>query len=214
MTKHTHADTTAPAPDSVEALMSRPDEAGRLLALPAEQRPAWLNQFLGERTIPPIAEDSPHPLNDVVMANTAHGEKNCTLVFPLDPVLAAAEHAVSAPKHRLGYEETEAEAAPRLLWSKDGGTYLMSNGIHPTDTPDTSGTHNHVVYADGWGPGTDPRSILGGDDFSEPLALTTRHPDGLALLGLLRAAHADGATHFCLKATFDDLYMNPTYITD
>ncbi|MFE2103134.1 DUF3085 domain-containing protein [Streptomyces sp. NPDC059468] len=213
MTKHTHADTTAPAPDSVEAAMSCPDEARRLLALPAEQRPAWLNDYLGDMTIPAIAEDSTNPLLDVVIANTAQGEKNCTLVFPLDRVLAAAEHAASAPKHRLSYEETEAQAVPRLLWVKDGGTYLMSNGIRPTDTPDETGTHNHVIYADGWGPGTDPRPILGGDDFSEPLDLTTPHPDGLTLLGLLRAA-AHGATHFHLKATFDDHYMNLTYITD
>ncbi|MFF8864787.1 hypothetical protein ACF08B_22340 [Streptomyces sp. NPDC015139] len=78
-----------------------PDEAGRLLALPAEQRPEWLNQFLHGMTIPPIPADSTHPLDDVDMANTARGEKNCTLLFPLDRVLAAAEHAVSAPKHRL-----------------------------------------------------------------------------------------------------------------
>ncbi|MFE0538307.1 hypothetical protein ACFW20_30235 [Streptomyces nigra] len=94
-------------------------------------------------TIPPISETSTNPLLDVVMANTARGEKNCTLVFPLDRVLAAAEHAAAADKHKLGYGETE--AAPRLWWVKDDGTYLMSNGQDPTGTRDDNGRLPHVV---------------------------------------------------------------------
>jgi hypothetical protein len=45
----------------------------------------------------------------------------------------------------------------------------MSNGHNPDDTRDESGRLPHVVYADGWGPVTDARSILGGDDFRESL---------------------------------------------
>jgi hypothetical protein len=49
----------------------------------------------------------------------------------------------------------------------------MSNGHNPDDTRDESGRLPHVVYADGWGPVTDARSILGGDDFRESLDLAT-----------------------------------------
>ncbi|MFB6984592.1 DUF3085 domain-containing protein [Streptomyces sp. NPDC056297] len=188
-------------------------ETRRLLALPAEQRPDWLNDFLGTMTIPPIPDTSTNPLLDIVIANTAHGEKNCTLAFPLAKVLAAAEHAAAADKHKLGYEETE--AAPRLWWVKDDGTYLMSNGQDPTDTRDHNGRLPHVVHAEGWGPGTDARSILGGDDFRESIDLTTPvFEDGTTLLGMLREADAHGATRFKLKAAFNDTYMDLTYITE
>ncbi|MFD0427408.1 DUF3085 domain-containing protein [Streptomyces zhihengii] len=91
--------------------------------------------------------------------------------LPLDKVLATAEHAASADQHKLGYEEKE--AAPRLWWVKDDGTYLMSNGKDPVGTRDEDGHPPHMVHATGWGPGTDARSILGGDDFRESLNLTT-----------------------------------------
>ncbi|MFH8260539.1 DUF3085 domain-containing protein [Streptomyces roseolus] len=207
MPKHAPA-----APDSLEGAKHHPEQVRQLLALPAEQRPAWLNEFLGTMTIPPIAETSTNPLLDVVMANTAHGEKNRTLVFPLAKVLATAEHAVAATEHKLGYGETE--AAPRLWWVKDDGTYLMSNGQDPTDTRDDDGRLPHVVHADDWGPGTDARSILGGDDFRESIDLTTPLDDGTTLLDLLRTATAEGATRFLLEAAFDDHYMTLTYITE
>jgi hypothetical protein len=188
-------------------------ELRRLLTLPRDQRPVWLNAYLGDMTIPPIPDTSTNPLLDVVMANTAYGEKNCTLVFPLDKVLAAAEHAAAADKHKLGYGETE--AAPRLWWVKDDGTCLMSNGQDPNDTRDDNGRLPHVVHADGWGPGTDARSILGGDDFRESIDLTTPvFEDGTTLLGMLRESASAGATRFLLKATFDDTYMDLTYITE
>ncbi|GAA2720583.1 MULTISPECIES: DUF3085 domain-containing protein [Streptomyces] len=207
MPEHAPAD-----PNSAEAAMDHPDRARRLLALPPEQRPAWLNEVLGTMTVPPIADTSTSPLLDVVTANTAHGQKNCTLVFPLAKVLAAAEHAAAADQHKLGYGETE--AAPRLWWVKDDGTYLMSNGQDPTDTPDDEYLPT-VVHADGWGPGTDARSVLGGDDFRESIDLTTPvFEDGTTLLGMLREAHAEGATRFLLQVTFDDAYMELTYITE
>lgn len=215
MTKHTPTtgDTTAPAaPDSIDAAMSHPEQVRHLLTLPADQRPDWLNEFLGDMTIPPIPDTSTNPLLDVVIANTAYGEKNCTLVFPLAKVLAAAEHAAAADEHKLGYGETE--ALPRLWWVKSDGTYLMSNGQDPADTRDEDGRLPHVVHADGWGPGTDARSILGGDDFRQSINLTTPLDDGSTLLDILRSAAAAGATRFLLKATFDDHYMNLTYITE
>lgn len=195
------------------AAMSDPEQIRRLLALPADQRPDWLNDFLRGMTVPPIPDTSTNPLLDVVIANTAYGQKNATLVFPLAQVLAAAEHAAAADKHKLGYGETE--AAPRLWWIKSDGTCLMSNGQDPTGTRDDNDRAPTTVHADGWGPGTDARSILGGDDFRESIDLTTPvFEDGTTLLGMLREAAADGATRFLLKATFDDTYMDLTYITE
>ncbi|MFI5867131.1 DUF3085 domain-containing protein [Streptomyces sp. NPDC051546] len=214
MPKHAPTADNAPAvPDSAETAMDHPDHVRQLLALPAEQRPDWLNKFLGTMTIPPISDTSTNPLLDVVIANTAYGAKNSTLAFPLAQVLAAAEHAAAATEHKLGYGETE--AAPRLWWVKDDGTYLMSNGKNPDDRRDEDGPAPHVVHAHGWGPGTDARSILGGDDFRQSIELTTPvFEDGTTLLGMLREAATEGATHFKMKAAFDDEYMELTYITE
>ncbi|MEU5196069.1 hypothetical protein AB0G86_18765 [Streptomyces scabiei] len=205
--------TTDPTEPTAPSTMGDCVETRRLLALPADQRPDWLNEFLDGMTIPPIPDTSTNPLLDVVMANTALGEKNATLVFPLANILATAEHAATAPEHKLGYGETE--AAPRLWWVKGDGTFLMSNGIHPDDTRDADGRLTHVVYAHGWGPGTDARSILGGDGFRQSINLITPlDEDGTTLLGILRRAAAAGATRFLLKATFDDTNMSLTYITE
>ncbi|MFE5407098.1 hypothetical protein ACFQ9Z_38710 [Streptomyces sp. NPDC056580] len=159
----------------------------------------------------------PHqPLLEVAMANTAHGKKNARLHFPLDRVLAAAEHAAAAPSHQLGYGETE--AAPRLWWIKSDGTCLMSNGRTPTSTPGTPDDSEYLpttVHADGWGPGTDARSILGGDDFRQSIELTRPlDENGTTLLGMLRDAAARDATRFSLHAVFDDRHMELTYITE
>ncbi|GAA5605756.1 DUF3085 domain-containing protein [Streptomyces griseus] len=207
------SDNAPAAPDRVGTAMNHPEHTRHLLTLPADQRPDWLNKFLGNMTIPPIPETSTNPLLDVVTANTAHGEKRGTLTFPLAPVLAAAEHAAAANEHKLGYAETH--AAPRLWWVKDDGTYLMSNGQDPTDTRDDNGRLPHVVHADNWGPGTDARSILGGDDFRESIDLTTpAHEDSTTLLGMLRQAATTGATRFLLTFAFDDTHMELTYITE
>ncbi|MFI1701433.1 DUF3085 domain-containing protein [Streptomyces bobili] len=210
-------DTPATADNSTNTLLDaafEPAEQIReLLALPADERPDWLNDFLGDMTIPPIFETNTNPLLDVIIGNTAYGQKNCTLVFPLAQVLAAAEHAAAADKHNL--DDGETEAAPRLWWVKDDGTYFMSNGQDPTDTRNDNEYRLTVVHAEGWGPGTDARSILGGDDFRESINLTTPvFEDGTTLLGMLRDAAANGATRFLLKATFDDHYMDLTYITE
>ncbi|MFE9250910.1 DUF3085 domain-containing protein [Streptomyces sp. NPDC007088] len=208
-------DTAVPdtvVPDSAETAMQHPDQIRQLLTLPAEQRPAWLNEFLGTMDVPPISDTSTTPLLDVLIATTAYGEKKATLVFPLAQVLAAAEHAAAADKHKLGYEETE--AAPRLWWVKDDGTYLMSSGQDPTDTRE-NGRLPTVVHAEGWGPGTDARSILGGDDFRQSIDLTTPiFEDGTTLLGMLREAAANGITRFTLEAAFNDDYMDLTFTTE
>ncbi|MGW3333102.1 hypothetical protein ACWDF9_21460 [Streptomyces rubiginosohelvolus] len=204
------SDNTPAIPDTA---MNDPEQLRQLLTLPAEQRPDWLNEFLGTMSIPPISETSTNPLLDVIIANTAHGVKRGTLTFPLAPVLAAAEHAAAATEHKLGGEETA--AAPRLWWIKGDGTFLMSNGQDPTDTPAKDDRLPTDVHADGWGPGTDARSVLGGDGFRQSIELTTPiFEDGTNLLDMLRQAAADGATRFMLEFAFDDTYMDLTYITE
>ncbi|MFK3983083.1 hypothetical protein ACI2K4_22235 [Micromonospora sp. NPDC050397] len=117
-----------------------------------------------------------------------------TLLFPLDEALVLAEHALAAPDHvrSLTREEEGLPAVPALLWVKDDGTYLMSNGIPglPAD-PTRPDAGHRIVYADGWGSGTRQElghtDEIGGDDFVEHLELTQRFSDRL-LIDLLRAA--------------------------
>ncbi|WP_127354619.1 DUF3085 domain-containing protein [Actinacidiphila soli] len=103
------------------------------------------------------------------------------LQFPLAQVLAAAEHAAAATEHKLLHAETVPR--PCLWWVKDDGTYLMSNAVIGEDTPAKIRART-IVYADGWGTGTDARSLLGGDDFAEPFDLCdpTRTSDGTLLV--------------------------------
>ncbi|MGW9033228.1 DUF3085 domain-containing protein [Streptomyces sp. NPDC055722] len=188
-----------------ETLPSHPDKIKELLELPSSQRPEWLNKIVGDQPLPPIPDDSSNPLLDIVMATTHR--QDCTLTFPLAEVFAAAKHAVTAPKHRLAYDDDldGVEPHPQLWWVKDDGTYLMSNGTHPDDKRGPNGRLPHVVYADNWGSGTDPRSILGGDDFSHPIDLLTReNDDAPTVLDVLRDGIAAGDTRFLLKITHDE----------
>ncbi|MFE5219329.1 MULTISPECIES: DUF3085 domain-containing protein [unclassified Streptomyces] len=121
-------------------------------------------------------------------------DPDCTLTFDLGKVLTAAEHALNSTRHALGPGDTR--AYPALWWISGDGTYLMSNGIRRT--PNTRVPHGHwphIVYADGWGPDTQPSTLLG-DDHHETLDLT-HSTDGPPLITLLRTAHTDGATR-CL----------------
>lgn len=204
---------TPGTPGIPESLPSHPDKIRETLALPRDQWPDWLTDFVGTWPIPPIPADSTNPLLDIVMANTAR--QDCTLTFPLPKVLAAAEHAATAPEHRHAYDDKAAgiPASPQLWWVKDDGTYLMSNGIHPDDTRAPNGNLPEVVHAEGWGPGTDPRSILGGDDFSHPFGLLTPEDgEGTAILDMLRDAAADGATLFLLNVIHGEegMYLGMT----
>ncbi|MEU2258450.1 hypothetical protein ABZ540_35390 [Nocardia xishanensis] len=99
------------------------------------------------------------------------------LWFPLPEVLVVAEHAVAAPEHSQSLPEQleGTPAQPSLVWVKDDGTYLLSNGYprQPADPEDPEGPIK-VVYAHGWGSGTGPRiasTAVGGDDFAEYLPL-------------------------------------------
>jgi hypothetical protein len=126
---------------------------------------------------------------------TAH-----TLTFPLAPILAAAEHAAAAAEHTECDEETEPRA--HLCWVKTSSVCLTSNARGP---------HTHTVYAYGWGPGTDPRTLLGSDDVFHAIdLLTPESPDDRTLLDNLRAAHADGATRFLLTYDRDNMVLTTT----
>ncbi|NKX91594.1 MULTISPECIES: DUF3085 domain-containing protein [Nocardia] len=118
------------------------------------------------------------------------------LWFPLRQVLPIAEHAMAAGEHSWPEWDTDKPdpVPPALVWAKDEGTYLLSNGrprllADPT-RPDGS---SKVVYAVGY----DNRSrfdfsgtAVGGDDFVEYIDLTESF-DGVTLIELIRhhAAH-------------------------
>ncbi|MET7490538.1 DUF3085 domain-containing protein [Streptomyces sp. NPDC005538] len=154
-------------------------------------------------TAPTTPEDFSALLREVLGANhqpPAHHD--CTLAFPLDKVRSIAELAIAARKHALG--PGDPDARPRLWWIKGNGTFLMSNGIDNTPhTHDADGQWHHIVYADKWGPDTDPSPILGGDDLHETLDLTQPLDDGQLLIDMLREA-PDHATRFLLHITHDD----------
>ncbi|WP_327411211.1 DUF3085 domain-containing protein (plasmid) [Streptomyces sp. NBC_01281] len=155
-----------------------------------EECDALLREVLGDAYQPPAHQD-------------------CTITFPLHHVQTAAEHAAAAPHHALGPGETATR--PRLWWIKSDGILLMSNGVYRTrNTRDADGRWSHIVYADDWGPGTDPSTILGGDDLNESLDLTQPPTHGgPALIELLRTAPED-ATRFLLQVTHTDDGMNLT----
>lgn len=119
------------------------------------------------------------------------------LKFPLQQVLEAAEQAVAATDHHMLHDEIRPR--PALWWVKDDGTYMMSNAVMPEDASAI------VVYADGWGPGTDADDVLGGDDFGERFDLCI--PSGgngtTTLLEALRSAIRDGDTYLFLEVSAD-----------
>jgi len=114
------------------------------------------------------------------------------LRFPLAEVLIAAEEAAAATEHRKASDETE--PGPALWWIKSDGTCLASNA---------AGSRAPDAYAQGWGPGTDARSILGGDGFAHPLPLCESgwDTDGGTLLDFLRESGRCRHTVVILAAT-------------
>ncbi|MGW4371883.1 hypothetical protein ACWEKT_40345 [Nocardia takedensis] len=79
-----------------------------------------------------------------------------------------------------------------MIWAKDEGTYLFSNGlprqVAGIDVP-------VVVYACGYGPGTGDHgsTALGEFDFAEYIALTDRDAQGQTLVQQIREfAETDG----------------------
>ncbi|MFJ5635233.1 DUF3085 domain-containing protein [Streptomyces goshikiensis] len=156
-------------------------------------------------TNPTTPEDFNTLLRDVLgQSYQPPAQQDCTLTFPLDQVRSAAEHAITATNH-LGLGDPD--ACPRLWWIKGDGTYLMSNGIdNSPNARDDKGNRRHVAFADNWGPGTDPSTILGGDDLHETFDLTQPLDNGSSLIDMLRTA-PDHATRFLLHITYDDQGM-------
>ncbi|MBF6339818.1 DUF3085 domain-containing protein [Nocardia abscessus] len=110
-----------------------------------------------------------------------------TLWFPLSKVIDLAEHAMAAAGHSRSPYDDPGPAVPSLIWVKDEGIYLMSNGIpRQPGHPGSPAGMARVVYALGHGPEThwhhgEPL----GDDFSEYLDLTEDF-DGHPFIELIR----------------------------
>lgn len=113
--------------------------------------------------------------------------------------MAAAEHS------RSPYDDP-APAVPSLIWVKDDGIYLTSNGI-PASSQNTA----RIVYAHGHESGThwcsgEPL----GDDFVEYIDLT-QATDGAALIDLIRSyAALDAWLVFTVSTGTFEITFSPT----
>lgn len=122
-----------------------------------------------------------------------------TLTFPGAAVVELLAHAKTAAEHSAGYLN-DPKPGPGLLFVKDSGIYLMSNG-KPGLPRDDGKPGFKVVYAEGYEPaktieeqGGDwdiqydkIRSAVGGDDFAEFLPASTfarLQPEGLVKIRL------------------------------
>jgi hypothetical protein len=134
-----------------------------------------------------------------------------TLLFPLDVVAQLAEHAAAAPGHSPSFRQQEAGQAgvPSLMWVKDDGTYLMSNG-EPRLREQPSGLQV-VAYADGWGSGSRQdlgrTSEIGGDDFAEYLTLSEPFGDRHTFLEAIRLFHRRGYLWMFLDVPDRDQFL-------
>ncbi|MEV6782703.1 hypothetical protein [Streptomyces sp. NPDC051098] len=122
--------------------------------------------------------------------------------FRLSAVLEVAEHAAAAPRHHLF--DDEATETPALWWIADDGSYIMSNGLHPSGTPKDADART-IVFAQGWETGTHPGSVLGDECSQETFPLcdpnaTDAEP---ALLDMLRTSVRDGHVWLVLEITSD-----------
>ena len=101
------------------------------------------------------------------------------LWFPLIEVAALADHAMAASEHTHSPSAPEdGPTVPSLVWVKDDGTYLLSNGRpRPLADPGNPTGSSRVVFAQGWGSGTGAElsdTPLGGHDFVEYIDLTAQ----------------------------------------
>ncbi len=117
------------------------------------------------------------------------------LWFPLSQVTVLAEHAMAAPEHSWpDYDRDKPDPVPpALVWAKDQGTYLLSNGtprlLADPATPEGS---SKVVYAVGYERYFDfSYTAVGGDDFAEYISLTEQQ-NGTSLIEMIRHHDADG----------------------
>ncbi|WP_280445021.1 DUF3085 domain-containing protein [Nocardia brasiliensis] len=127
------------------------------------------------------------------------------LWFRLSEVAPLVEHATSASEHtKYPDPDDDSPAVPSLIWSKDDGTYLLSNGRpRLLADPTRPGGTAQVAYAQGWGPGTGPElgsTPVGGDDFTEYIDLTEDVGGGDQLSDLIcKYAALDGWMIFTVR---------------
>ncbi|MGW6729617.1 DUF3085 domain-containing protein [Nocardia sp. NPDC055029] len=117
------------------------------------------------------------------------------LFFPLGQVSVIAEHAMAATEHSWPdwASDKSDPVPPALVWAKDQGTYLLSNGGPRllADPADPEGS-SQVVYAAGYDSYFDfSATAVGGDDFAEYISLTEDH-EGTTLIDMIRHHAAVG----------------------
>ncbi|MCC3328318.1 hypothetical protein [Nocardia abscessus] len=134
------------------------------------------------------------------------------LWFPMSQVIVFAEHAMAANEHSRSPYADPGPAVPSLIWVKDHGIYLMSNGIprQPGETGSPAGSAR-VVYALDHGPGA--HRIHGeplGHDFVEYLDLTEDF-DGHTLIELIRTyAAGNGWLSITVSPSSFAMMFSPT----
>ncbi|AFU02802.1 hypothetical protein [Nocardia brasiliensis] len=121
------------------------------------------------------------------------------LWFRVSEVRPIAEHAVASTEHAqsLSQQLDNEPAQPSLMWAKDDGCYLMSNGEPQQLTdPDNPASGMKSAYAAGWGSGTRAllgQTLVGSNDFEEHLPLHEKLGGGATLIERIRAyEEADG----------------------
>jgi hypothetical protein len=96
-----------------------------------------------------------------------------TLEFDRHDVQRVIEHMTTATEWGRGYDDDdEHDARPQLIFVKDQGIYLMSNGL-PRDI--VAGETSFVAYAEGYDPSVETYNTwdtVSGDDFGEFIDLT------------------------------------------
>jgi hypothetical protein len=128
------------------------------------------------------------------------------LWFPLNDVLALAEHAARSGRHRTSPQQRDAEIlpAPALVFLIDRGIAFTSSGQPPHSSPSWTSI---AVFADGFGPGTGSRhrrgAAIGADDRALYLPLAEPGHAGRTLLEDRRADAANGARWFVLDSDAD-----------
>lgn len=93
------------------------------------------------------------------------------LIFPAEGVARVVRHALGSKKWGRGYGQT-GQPKPCIIFVKDEGIYLMSNG-EPADI--VKEPQRFVVYAEGYDPTKEDRMVVydrareavGGDDFGD-----------------------------------------------